>query len=153
MGAAGFAARQSLPAAPSSPRPARPDRGRRTDGATLTTVEEQADDLHRLITNRRRAGGHVRQQWRRGGCPALGPDIRSRCGYLLRTSLHAAVLPDAEPAMAPDIHETYLRSGFGAGMAKFIALTSHKGRSPRTGRSTRPTSDVRLPPATDQGIP
>jgi hypothetical protein len=44
----------------------------------------------------------------------------------------AALLPDAKSALAAcrDIHETYGRSGFGAGMAKFIALTSHRGEIP-----------------------
>ena len=41
----------------------------------------------------------------------------------------AAVLPDREQvqAAARDIHETYQRRGFGAGMAKFMALASVKG--------------------------
>ena len=39
------------------------------------------------------------------------------------------LLPDREAALAAarDIHETYMRSGFGPGMAKFIALVQHKG--------------------------
>jgi pimeloyl-ACP methyl ester carboxylesterase len=39
------------------------------------------------------------------------------------------VLPDREAALAAcvDIHDTYLRVGFGPAMAKFIALVSHKG--------------------------
>ena len=43
-----------------------------------------------------------------------------------------AVLPDRDRALAAsrDIHETYMRSGLGAGMAKFITLTSHKGEIP-----------------------
>jgi hypothetical protein len=42
------------------------------------------------------------------------------------------VLPDRDAALAAarDIHETYMRSGFGAGMAKFIALVQHKGPVP-----------------------
>jgi hypothetical protein len=42
------------------------------------------------------------------------------------------VLPDREAALAAarDIHETYMRSGFGAGMAKFIALVQLKGQVP-----------------------
>ena len=41
----------------------------------------------------------------------------------------AQVLPDREHALAAsaDVHETYMRSGLGAGMAKFIALVSHEG--------------------------
>jgi hypothetical protein len=42
------------------------------------------------------------------------------------------VLPDRDAAVAAarDIHDTYMRSGFGAGMAKFIALIQHKGAIP-----------------------
>ena len=41
----------------------------------------------------------------------------------------AAVLPDRAHAMAAtlDIHETYLRQGFGPAMAKFITIVSHQG--------------------------
>ncbi len=42
------------------------------------------------------------------------------------------VLPDRDAALAAvqDIHETYMRAGFGAGMAKFIKLVQHKGDVP-----------------------
>jgi hypothetical protein len=42
------------------------------------------------------------------------------------------LLPDREAALAAtrDIHDTYMRSGFGAGMAKFIVLVQHKGLVP-----------------------
>jgi hypothetical protein len=41
----------------------------------------------------------------------------------------AAILPDREGALAATeaIHDTYERSGFGAGMAHFIAVVSHQG--------------------------
>jgi hypothetical protein len=41
-------------------------------------------------------------------------------------------LPDREPVLAAcaDIHETYLRSGFGPAMAKFIAIASYQGPVP-----------------------
>jgi hypothetical protein len=44
----------------------------------------------------------------------------------------ATVLPDREAALAAtrDMYETYMRSGTGAGMAKFFALSSHKGEIP-----------------------
>ena len=44
----------------------------------------------------------------------------------------AAVLPDRENAQAASraIYETYQRSGFGAGMAHFIAVVSHQGEFP-----------------------
>jgi pimeloyl-ACP methyl ester carboxylesterase len=45
----------------------------------------------------------------------------------------ASLLPDREQASAAiaDIHDTYMRDGFGAAMGKFIALTSHKGPIPK----------------------
>jgi pimeloyl-ACP methyl ester carboxylesterase len=41
----------------------------------------------------------------------------------------AAILPDREGALAAcrAVHDSYQRSGFGAGMAHFIAIVSHKG--------------------------
>ena len=41
----------------------------------------------------------------------------------------ASILPDREIAMAftQAIHDTYERSGFGAGMAQFIVAVGHKG--------------------------
>jgi pimeloyl-ACP methyl ester carboxylesterase len=55
------------------------------------------------------------------------------------------VLPDGEQALAAAvaIHETYEREGFGPAMAKFIALTSLRGRS----RPTSPTNARRIPPS------
>jgi hypothetical protein len=53
-----------------------------------------------------------------------------------------SVLPDAEPAMAAcrAVHDTYARSGSGAGMAHFIALISVQGPI---------TADVAAQPAPD----
>ena len=44
----------------------------------------------------------------------------------------AGILPDAKAATAAveDIYQTYQRDGMGAGMAKFIAITSFKGEVP-----------------------
>ena len=59
----------------------------------------------------------------------------------------ASILPDRENALAATeaVHNTYERSGFGAGMAQFIAAVSHQGPfGPDYARSagTRP-GDVR----------
>jgi pimeloyl-ACP methyl ester carboxylesterase len=58
-------------------------------------------------------------------------------------------LPDREPVLAAavDIHETYLRSGLGPAMAKFIALVSHEGPVP-AGWADRPG-----PNPADFGLP
>jgi pimeloyl-ACP methyl ester carboxylesterase len=110
------------------------DRSRRTDGATQTTVEEQADDLHRLIEAL--DAGPVDLFASSGGA-VNALELVARHPEQVRTLIaheppDAAVLPDAEAALAAcrDIHDTYVHSGMGAGMAKFMAVTSHKGEIP-----------------------
>jgi len=110
------------------------DRSKRTDGATQTTVEEQADDVHRLISAL--DAGPVDLFASSGGAVnALA--LVAKYPEQVRTLVaheppDAAVLPDADAALAAarDIHETYMRSGRGPGMAKFMALTSLKGEIP-----------------------
>jgi pimeloyl-ACP methyl ester carboxylesterase len=110
------------------------DRSRRTDGATQTSVEEQADDLHRLISAL--DAGPVDLFASSGGAVnalalvARHPEqVRTLVAHEPPT---AAVLPDAAAALAVarDIHDTYMRGGKGPGMAKFMALTSIKGEIP-----------------------
>jgi pimeloyl-ACP methyl ester carboxylesterase len=64
------------------------------------------------------------------------------------------VLPDREAARGAvtDIVETYRREGFGAAMAKFIAIVSHQGEVPADW-STRPAPDPSMfgLPAQDDG--
>ena len=54
----------------------------------------------------------------------------------------ATVLPDSEnaKACARAVNETYMRSGFGAGMAHFIAVVSHEGEFP-DGFAQQPAPD------------
>jgi pimeloyl-ACP methyl ester carboxylesterase len=110
------------------------DRSRRTDGAALTTVEEQADDLHRLISTL--DAGPVDLFASSGGAVHALALVASHPEQVLTLVAHeppdAALLPDAEQALAAarDIHQTYLHRGMGPGMAKFMALTSHKGEIP-----------------------
>jgi pimeloyl-ACP methyl ester carboxylesterase len=107
------------------------ERSQRTDAATQNTVEEHADDLHRLISALN--VGPVDLFASSGGAVnALA--LVARHPEQVRTLVaheppDAAVLPDAEYALAAarDIHETYMRNGMGAGMAKFLALVSHVG--------------------------
>lgn len=107
------------------------ERSPRTDSATQTTVEEQADDLHRLI-EKLDAGGVDIFASSGGAVNALAlvaehpEQVRTLVAHEPPT---AAVLPDREHALAAarDIHETYMLKGMGAGMAKFIALVMHKG--------------------------
>ena len=110
------------------------ERSRRTDGAATSTPEEHADDLHRLISAL--DAGPVDLFASSGGAiNALALVVRH--SEQVRTLVAheppaAAVLPDREFALAAnrDIHQTYLRSGLGPAMAKFIAVASHKGPIP-----------------------
>ena len=110
------------------------DRSKRTDGATQTTVEEQADDLHRLIAALDL--GPVDLFASSGGAVNALALVAKHPEQVLTLVAHeppdAALLPDADAALAAarDIHETYMRDGRGPGMAKFIALTSLKGEIP-----------------------
>jgi pimeloyl-ACP methyl ester carboxylesterase len=107
------------------------ERSRRTDGAATTTPVEHADDLSRLIAAL--DSGPVDLFASSGGAiNALA--LVARHPEQVRTLVAheppaAALLPDREFALAAcrDIHETYQRSGMGAGMAKFIAIVTHQG--------------------------
>jgi pimeloyl-ACP methyl ester carboxylesterase len=110
------------------------ERSQRTDGATENTPDEHADDLHRLIT-------------------ALGPgpvDVFASSGGAVNALALVAKHPEQvrtlvahEPpasqevpdhaqimAVCENIHETYLKNGFGPAMAKFIALVMLQGPVP-----------------------
>jgi pimeloyl-ACP methyl ester carboxylesterase len=109
-------------------------RSERTDGATQSTPEEHADDLHRVIAAL--GGGPVDIFASSGGAVnalALVARHPEQAHTLVAHEPPATyVLPDREQALAAalDIHETYMRDGFGPAMAKFIALTSLKGPIP-----------------------
>src|SRR6516165_6046403 len=109
-------------------------RSKRTDGATETTVEEHADDLHRLIDAL--GAGPVDIFASSGGAVnalALVATHPEQVRILVAHEPPAAQeLPDREPALAAceGIHETYQSSGYGPAMAKFIALVSYEGTIP-----------------------
>lgn len=110
------------------------ERSERTDGATESTPDEHADDLHRLIS-KLDAGPMDIFASSGGAVNALA--LVARHPEQVRTLVAhepptAQVLPDREEALAAsrDIHETYQHSGLGPGMAKFIAIVSHKGPIP-----------------------
>jgi len=107
------------------------DRSVKADPSSESTPEEHADDLHRVI--QAIGGGPVDLFASSGGAVnalalvAKHPeDVRTLVAH---EPPLAAILPDREQALAATraISETYRRSGFGAGMAHFIAVTSHKG--------------------------
>jgi pimeloyl-ACP methyl ester carboxylesterase len=107
------------------------ERSRRTDGAATSTPEEHADDLRRLIVAV--DAGPVDLFASSGGAINALALVARHPGKVRTLVAHeppaAAVLPDREFALAAnrDIRETYLRTGFGPAMAKFIAIISHKG--------------------------
>ena len=110
------------------------DRSHRTDGATVTTVQEQADDLHRLISAL--DAGPVDLFASSGGAVTALALVAAHTEQVRTLVAHeppiATVLPDAKYALAAcrDVHDTYVRRGFGAGMAKFLALVMHQGEVP-----------------------
>jgi uncharacterized protein YndB with AHSA1/START domain/pimeloyl-ACP methyl ester carboxylesterase len=131
------------------------ERSQKSDPASPVTPDVHADDLHRLI---QAIGGPVDLFATSGGAiNALAlvskhpEDVRTLVAH---EPPLAAVLPDREHAMAVTVavHETYQRSGWGAGMAHFIAVSSHRG--PFTAEiAGRPAPDPATfgMPATDDG--
>jgi pimeloyl-ACP methyl ester carboxylesterase len=110
------------------------DRSKRTDGASRTTTEEQADDLHRLILAL--GTGPVDIFASSGGAVNALALVGEHPEQVRTLVAHeppvAAVLPDHKEVMAAceAVHATYLRAGFGPAMARFIALVSYEGPFP-----------------------
>jgi pimeloyl-ACP methyl ester carboxylesterase len=106
-------------------------RSKRTDGTLETTPDEHADDLHRLIAEL--DAGPVDIFASSGGAVnalalvAKHPEqVRTLVAHEPPAIREA---PDSGPALAvnEDIRQTYLRSGFGPAMAKFIAFVGYEG--------------------------
>jgi pimeloyl-ACP methyl ester carboxylesterase len=107
------------------------DRSKKTDPESESNPDQHADDLHRIIGALDR--GPVDLFASSGGAVnalALVARHPEDVGTLVAHEPPlASILPDRDAALALNraIHETYLRSGFGAGMAHFIAAVGHKG--------------------------
>ena len=107
------------------------ERSTRTDGAAVTTPDEHADDLHRLIAEL--DAGPVDLFASSGGAVnalALVAKHPEQVKTLVAHEPPAVQgLPDREAALAAckDINETYRQSGMGPAMAKFIAIVGHEG--------------------------
>ena len=136
MGAAGFGslARHFIDRTVVTYDPRGVERSERTDGATESTPDEHADDVHRLILA---LGGGPVDLFASSGGAVNALALVARHPEDVRTLVAheppaAQVLPDRDQALAAsrDIHETYVRSGVGPAMAKFIALVSHQGPVP-----------------------
>jgi len=109
-------------------------RSRRADGAGWATPDEHADALHRLIAV---LGAGTVDLFASSGGAVNALALVARHPHQVRTLVAhepptATVLPDREQALTAivDVHETYERDGLGPAMAKFIALTAHKGPIP-----------------------
>ena len=107
------------------------ERSLKTDPTSPVTPEVHADDLHRLI---QAIGGGPVDLFATSGGAVNALALVSKHPADVRTLVAhepplASVLPDREHALAAAraVHETYQRSGWGAGMAHFIAVASHQG--------------------------
>ncbi len=107
------------------------ERSTKADPTSPSTPEEHADDLHRLIAE---LGAGPVDLFASSGGAVNALALVARHPEQVRTLVAhepplAAILPDREAALAAcrAVHEAYLRSGFGAGMAQFIVAVSHQG--------------------------
>jgi pimeloyl-ACP methyl ester carboxylesterase len=132
------------------------ERSTKADSSAPSSPEEHADDLHRLIEALgagpvdlfASSGGAVNALALVGNHP---DDVRTLVAH---EPPIATILPDREAALATSraVHETYLRSGFGAGMAHFIAVVSHRGEFPEDfARQPGPDPAMFGMPAEDDG--
>jgi pimeloyl-ACP methyl ester carboxylesterase len=122
------------------------ERSRKDEPASAATPDDHADDLHRVIEA---VGGPVDLFASSGGAvnalalvAGFPDDVRTLVAH---EPPLASLLPDREHAMAAAraVHDTYHRSGWGAGMAHFIAIVSHRGPF---------TDDVARQPAPDPAM-
>lgn len=106
-------------------------RSTREDGRTDHDPVVQADDLHRLVAAL--DAGRVEVFASSGGAVTALAWVAAHPGDVATLVAHEppllGVLPDAERAFAAEaaVQEAYRRSGWGAGMAAFIGLTTWQG--------------------------
>jgi pimeloyl-ACP methyl ester carboxylesterase len=121
------------------------ERSTRTDGATETTPDEHADDLHRLITTL--DAGAVDLFATSGGAVNALALVTVHPQQVHTLVAHeppaAAMLPDRDAIVstAEAIRETYYREGVGPAMARFIGLVSEQGPLPAD-YASRPGPDA-----------
>ena len=131
------------------------ERSTKADPTTASTPDQHADDIHRIIEE---VGAPVDLFASSGGAVnalalvATHPeDVRV---LIAHEPPLATVLPDAENAKAAvrAISDSYQTGGFGAGMARFIDITGHRGPFPDD-IATRPAPDPKAfgMPAEDNG--
>jgi pimeloyl-ACP methyl ester carboxylesterase len=110
------------------------ERSTKADPGSPSAPAQHADDLHRLIAAL--GSGPVDVFASSGGAvnalvlvATYPEDVRVLVAH---EPPIADILPDRDAALAASraVHETYLRDGYGAAMARFISLVMHRGPFP-----------------------
>jgi pimeloyl-ACP methyl ester carboxylesterase len=107
------------------------ERSTKPDPASSSSPEVHAEDLYRIIAEL--DAGPVDLFASSGGAVNALALVAKHPEQVRTLVAHepplAAIVPDRENALAVcrAIHATYLQRGFGAGMAHFIAMVSHRG--------------------------
>lgn len=131
------------------------ERSVKADPTTQSTPEQHADDLHRIISE---VGAGPVDLFASSGGAVNALALVARHPDDVRTLVAhepplASILPDRDAALAAvqAISDSYQRKGFGAGMAHFIAIVSHRG--PMDGVADQPGPDPTMfgMPAEDDG--
>ncbi len=105
------------------------ERSTKADPASQSTPEQHADDLHRIIAAL--DAGPVDLFASSGGAVNALALVAKHPEQVRTLVAHepplASILPDREGAMAVTeaVHDTYMRSGFGPGMAQFIVVVGY----------------------------
>jgi pimeloyl-ACP methyl ester carboxylesterase len=132
------------------------ERSIKAEPGTESTPDEHADDLHRLISA---LGDEPIDIFASSGGAVNALVLVARHPEQVRTLVAheppaAQVLPDREEALAASraVRETYMRSGWGAGMAHFMTVAMHRGPFP-AGFVDQPAPDPQMfgMPAEDDG--
>ncbi|MEV7228244.1 alpha/beta hydrolase [Polymorphospora sp. NPDC051019] len=126
-------------------------RSTRVETGGESTPEQHADDLHRVIEAL--GGGPVDIFASSGGAVNALVLVARHPEQVRLLVAHeppaAQVLPDREPALAAitDVRRAYEQDGFGAGMARFMALSGFRGEIPAdyTGRPAPDPAAFGLP--------
>jgi pimeloyl-ACP methyl ester carboxylesterase len=106
------------------------ERSVKADPASLTTPDDHADDVHRIIDA---IGGPVDLFASSGGAVNALALIAKHPADVRILVAHepplASVLPDRVHALAAcsAVHDTYQQKGWGAAMAHFMVVSSHRG--------------------------
>lgn len=110
------------------------ERSQLTEPSTPPSPDQHADDLHRIIQE---LGGGPVDLFASSGGAVNALALVARFPEDVRTLVShepplPTLLPDRDAALAAvkAVNETYMERGWGAGMAHFIAMVSHRGEFP-----------------------